>query len=140
MDTAVRCCACGALAQGGGAFLLRAGETHGCFVAPAHHAPHVKVLLAVAAAAALLPCRAARQLLPSKKRTRIACVLPFLSARAAFAMGAQGLVCTRPLAHGPRSESRPLAHGPRSESSRYLWFLWCDQEPAKAQQLCLIKI
>ena len=37
---AVGCCTCGALALGGGAFLLRAGETRESFVAPAHDATH----------------------------------------------------------------------------------------------------
>ena len=51
---AVGCCTRGALALGGGAFLLRAGETRGCFVAPAHHATHGKGLARRCTAAVLL--------------------------------------------------------------------------------------
>ena len=64
---AVGCCTRGALALGGGAFLLRAGETRGCFVAPAHHAPHDKGL--ACSLVIVAPTKTMRS------------VLPFLSAR-----------------------------------------------------------
>ena len=111
---AVGCCTRGALALGGGAFLLRAGETRGCFVAPAHDAPHGESLTCRYRCCTLLFCCAS--VTASSAR---ACVL-------------QNPVLSAPLCVYGFDATQPPAQGLRSESRRYRWCVG-DQEPHKDQ-------
>ena len=113
---AVGCCACGALAFGGRAFLLRPGETRGCFVAPAHRAPHIKELARRCRSAPLPGCRVVLFFFMNKHITKSSAAA--LTHHAAFVLGARSLVCTRPRAHGLRRESRHYLWCGRSRAAR----------------------